>query len=125
MREPAARVDEPMPKRRSPASASTLAAVWLAVLSLVGGCGRSGPLYPDGGGPAGALCLSDGDCMAGFFCERPDGMCDALTGSCQGALLTADCAGGPAVCGCDGKTYNGDCLRQKAGVSKAHNGQCP
>jgi hypothetical protein len=118
-------MDEPMPKRRSPALAATLAAVWLAGLSLVGGCGRDGPLYPDGGGPAEALCLSDGDCMAGFFCERPDGMCSALTGTCQGRLLTADCAAGPAVCGCDGKTYNGDCLRQKTGVSKAHDGQCP
>jgi hypothetical protein len=89
MREPAARVDELLPKRRSPALASTLAAVWLAGLSLVGGCGRSDPLYPDGGGRAGALCLSDGDCMAGFFCQRPDGMCDALAGTCQGRLLTA------------------------------------
>jgi hypothetical protein len=83
MREPAARMDEPMPKRRAPALAATLAAVWLAGLSLVGGCGRDGPLCPDGGGPAGALCLSDGDRMAGFFCERPDGMCSALTGTCQ------------------------------------------
>ena len=97
----------------------------LAALSLGGGCGSSGHLYPDGGGPIGALCLSDGDCMAGFFCQRPDGMCSALTGTCQGRLLTADCVEGSAECGCDGKTYFGDCPRQQGGVSKAHDGSCP
>jgi hypothetical protein len=97
----------------------------LAALSLGVGCSSSGPLYPDGGGPAGAFCISDGDCMVGFFCERPDGMCAALSGTCQGRLWNADCVQGPAVCGCDGKTYAGDCPREQAGVSKAHNGACP
>ncbi len=112
-------------KHRLSALAATLAVFGLAGLSLVDGCGRSGPLYPDGGGSAGALCLSDGDCIGGaFFCERPVGMCAAQTGTCQGRLLGADCVEGPAVCGCDGKTYNGDCPREQAGVSKAHDGAC-
>lgn len=120
------RVAERMTKRRVPTLAATLAVVWLAGLSLLDGCGRTGSLYPDGGGSAGALCLSDGDCISGFFfCERPVGMCSALTGTCQGRPLTADCVDGPAVCGCDGKTYDGDCSREQSGVSKAHDGACP
>jgi hypothetical protein len=83
------------------------------------GCGSS-----TSDGRLGELCLSDATCALGYFCERPAGMCGATFGTCQGDLATADCVRGPAVCGCDGKTYAGDCPRLQAGVSKSHDGPC-
>ena len=107
----------------------TLAILLLSTLGLGIGCGDSPAVVVDGSTvDAGASCLSAQDCMLkgeGLFCERPDGMCTALSGTCTSTEPTVSCPAGPTVCGCDGKTYSGDCSRVQSAVSKKHDGACP
>jgi hypothetical protein len=68
-------------------------------------------------------------CDAGLFCEKPAGKCSVID-------MMGKCVKVPQVCpmlkkniifpvcGCNGTTYNNDCERQRAMVSKNHNGKC-
>jgi hypothetical protein len=71
---------------------------------------------PDSGGGCG------GGCPAGFFCEAPAGTC-ASDGMCVEMPFICGFIFAP-VCGCDGMTYSNDCIRQSAGVSLLHDGEC-
>jgi hypothetical protein len=73
--------------------------------------------------PVGVPCTDDTECASGF-CERPAGMCDAVSGACQDNSAGAACVLGPSECGCDGQTYASSCFRHRARVSKAHDGPC-
>jgi Kazal-type serine protease inhibitor domain len=76
----------------------------------------------------GATACDPGDhgaCAEGSFCELPAATCavPGLSGSC--VVRPEGCAGEyDPVCGCDGLTYGNDCERQRAGVSKDHDGAC-
>ncbi len=80
----------------------------------------TGAIFPQVcGGFAGIVCPADA------FCELPPGMCAAndLFGTCVEKPVFCVQVFAP-VCGCDGVTYNSDCARQDAGVSKSHDGTC-
>jgi Kazal-type serine protease inhibitor-like protein len=64
-------------------------------------------------------------CYAGLFCQKKAGSCGIfdLTGRCTRVPRICPRLVWP-VCGCDGKTYNNDCERQQAMVSKSHDGKC-
>jgi hypothetical protein len=69
------------------------------------------------GGFTGAMC------PMGQYCDTPNcGVADE-TGVCLTPPATCDKVLAP-VCGCDGKTYSNDCIRQMAGVSLQHAGTC-
>jgi hypothetical protein len=59
------------------------------------------------------------------FCEFPTNTCGVSdqTGMCRAVPGTCPPTPSP-VCGCDAVTYSNDCLREKARVSKAHDGAC-
>jgi Kazal-type serine protease inhibitor domain len=64
-------------------------------------------------------------CDAGLFCQKKAGSCSIidLSGTC--AKIPRICSKiVKPVCGCDSKTYNNDCERQQAMVSKNHDGKC-
>lgn len=71
-------------------------------------------------------CATDGDCGEGQFCEWPTGECEG-TGECVDIHSDIGCyppADDLRVCGCDGVTYQSDCFRREAAVSKANEGPC-
>jgi hypothetical protein len=69
---------------------------------------------------------SPGVCAAGLFCEEEAGQCAIIadgTGICTQVPEVCPEVFDP-VCGCDGRTYSNDCVRQIARVSKRHDGAC-
>jgi hypothetical protein len=65
-------------------------------------------------------------CANGQFCQFPAGQCTGLhgvPGTCTRKPVICPRIFRP-VCGCDGKTYPNDCVRQSKGVSKRHDGKC-
>jgi hypothetical protein len=102
-----------------------LATVLVATSALGGSCGQSSAQNADGASQLGASCVSNQNCASpGFFCERPNGVCGATYGTCASTFPVDDCTAGPAVCGCDGQTYQGECVRQQHAVSEDHEGPC-
>ncbi len=68
----------------------------------------------------------------GLLCPT-DQYCEYATGSCGNGDALGECRSKPGicsrilapVCGCDGRTYSNDCIRQSNGVSKRADGACP
>ena len=64
-------------------------------------------------------------CDKGLWCQLKDGQCGFADAAGTCARVPRFCPHiVKPVCGCDKKTYNNDCLRQRARVSKAHDGKC-
>ena len=84
--------------------------------------------------PSHAIAASEGDvcatignisCDKGLWCDHepdscgvdhPKGVCVKAPDFCIAVIVE--------VCGCDGKVYNNDCERQRAGVHKKKDGAC-
>jgi hypothetical protein len=96
----------------------------VAAIAVVG-LTLSAPSYPlaaapsNCGGILAVLCVEPGT-----FCELPADLCGAaIRGSCV-KVPTACPKNIKPVCGCDGKTYANDCLRQMKKVTLKSVGKC-
>ena len=103
-------------------------------------CGCDGDTYGNGceAAAAGINIASQGACtqfcdgFAGIQCVGDHQWCEHPAGTCNVADMGGECTDVPEVCptviervcGCDGTSYKNDCLRQQAGVQKAHDGAC-
>jgi hypothetical protein len=81
-----------------------------------------------GGGEEGAVCggIAGLSCASDLFCEFEAAVCSSIadgTGTCRRVPEACTQQYAP-VCGCDNRTYGNDCVRQGAGVSKLHDGEC-
>jgi hypothetical protein len=64
-------------------------------------------------------------CDSGLFCAMKPGTCKVADNQGKCARVPTRCTRElRPVCGCDGKTYNNDCLRLTAGVNLDHKGAC-
>jgi hypothetical protein len=100
-----------------------------SIAALTVGLGLS-VLAPSGAAAAGLGQFCGGivpiRCDRGLFCQFRTGTCGMfdLGGTCVRVPRICPHIYRP-VCGCDGKTYANDCVRQSRGVSKRHDGRCP
>jgi hypothetical protein len=64
-------------------------------------------------------------CSPGLWCEKPAGHCKFADdfGKCEAVPRFCTRIYKP-VCGCNGKTYANDCVRQTARVQLDHTGRC-
>jgi hypothetical protein len=67
-------------------------------------------------------------CDAGLFCQKKAGTCGVIDMAGKCVPVPAACPRHShhilPVCGCNNVTYNNDCERQQAMVSKNHDGKC-
>ena len=106
-----------------------LLVVSFALTLLAQGCGAAaGPVSegeegvaPVATGESIAGC-NVGGCSTGQYCATSVGAC-ASVGSCEATPRICPTII-KVVCGCDGATYDNECIAQRAGVSVDHLGSC-
>ncbi len=102
------------------------AAVVMAVMLGLWGLGSNNAVVAQALPKAGIVkCGGKSGCPSGQWCEPPTGTCSTKkrTGTCEYVPVVCTFELGK-VCGCDGKTYNNDCLRRQAQVGKKKSGEC-
>jgi len=73
--------------------------------------------------PMGASCTTNKACHdTKMWCSKPNGHCKGK-GDCMAKPDVCPDVVAP-VCGCNGKTYNNECMAHRAGVNVAHDGKC-
>jgi hypothetical protein len=64
-------------------------------------------------------------CDKGLWCDPYPGQCNFADGQGVCVKVSRICTMiHLPVCGCNGKTFSNDCLRQQRKVAKLHNGAC-
>jgi hypothetical protein len=99
-------------------------AISLAVLALLSAIPTEASAV--GVGQAcGGFVVPPKECNPGLFCQKKAGQCFIadIGGTCARVPRLCPHIVRP-VCGCDGKTYNNDCEREQAMMSKNHDGKC-
>ena len=99
----------------------------VATGGVIGSGGTGG--FAGGGGASGRTCggFTGATCQTGEFCDYMAGACSGIadaSGVCVAYEHLACITITQPVCGCDGKTYPNDCVRQAAAVSKLADGDC-
>ena len=97
----------------------------LFLISITGFASRS--VLAGDGAKASEICgtIAGIDCAKCEFCEFPVGECGVADQAGVCMAMPEECTNNIApVCGCDGNTYENDCVRMKARAQKAHDGKC-
>lgn len=98
----------------------------IAVALLVASAGiASGPAAAREGDLCGGI--AGRPCDAGEFCAYHQGLCPRVVKDASGVckpVVEACAAGGPSVCGCDGRTYPNTCEAERSGAFVRHEGTC-
>jgi hypothetical protein len=69
-------------------------------------------------------CVTNDDCTRVEFCDKERGACDA-PGVCRPRGINLYCVQRQEpVCGCDGNTYENECVAYKAGQSIDYDAAC-
>jgi hypothetical protein len=106
-----------------------VATLGVALLGIALACGREripvATIEPDRDASIPCEISDAGDvadaCGEGWYCSATS--CSAKDGTCA-PIAPDGCASFGPECGCDGISYYNSCVRQRAGVSSAGQGQC-
>lgn len=109
----------------SHASGSTTGAGGGATTTGVGGGGATTTGVGGGGGGKSCGGFANVQCAPDEFCNFLDDSCGGTDGTGTCMKRPNVCSDGQPVCGCDGKTYDDQCVAQMAGVDVALMGSCP
>ena len=78
----------------------------------------------EGACEGGETCTDNADCSSGEYCDKDTGNCSS-EGTCETKPDSGSCTDTSSpVCGCDGSTYDSECLAHVSGINVASEGAC-